>query len=143
MLNNDADAEDITQEAFIDAFSQLAQFKGNSTFGAWLKKIVVYKCLNFLKKGKLSLLGDDLEQMEVRQEEPIDEAAFEHSVTQIKEKIQLLPIGYRTVLVMHLFENYKHDEIAEMLNLAHSTVRTQYIRGKEKLLQLLKSSQYA
>ena len=56
----------------------------------------------------------------------------------IKQTMQQLPDGYRTVLSLYLFEGYDHEEIAEILEVAQSTVRTQYIRAKQKLLQLLK-----
>ena len=55
--------------------------------------------------------------------------------------MQQLPDGYRTVLSLYLFEGYDHEEIAEIMGVAQSTVRTQYIRGKQKLLQLLKKGE--
>ena len=136
MLNNRADAEDILQESFIDAFGQLRKFKQESTFGAWLKQIVVYKCINFLKRRKG--LIQDLESIH----DPADEIYYEEetvlTVERIKIAISEMATGYRTVLTLHLFEGYKQEEIAEMLGLSHSTVRTQYMRAKQKLLTILK-----
>jgi len=59
----------------------------------------------------------------------------------IKQKMQQLPDGYRTVLSLYLFEGYDHEEISQILGVAQSTVRTQYIRAKQKLLKLLKKGE--
>lgn len=69
----------------------------------------------------------------------IDEDSIWYSVETIKEAVQQLPDGYRTVLSLYLFEDYEQEEIAEALGLAPSTVRTQYMRAKQKLVTLLKT----
>ena len=71
-------------------------------------------------------------------EKELDEAGIWYTVEMIKQTMQRLPDGYRTVLSLYLFEGYDHEEISEILGVAQSTVRTQYIRAKQKLLQLLK-----
>lgn len=136
ILNSTQDAEDILQEAFADAFLQLKQFENRSTFGAWLKQIVVYKSINLLKKRKIRFmeLGQDAE---ISDQEP--EEMIWYTVDSIRETMHALPDGYRTVLSLSLFEGYSHEEIADSLGLAHSSVRSQYIRAKQKLLNLLKS----
>lgn len=73
-------------------------------------------------------------------EEELNEENIWFTVDIIKQKIQQLPDGYRTVLSLYLMEGYDHEEIAEILNVTHTTVRTQYIRAKQKLLQLIKNS---
>lgn len=138
------DAEDILQESFADAFIQLKSFENKSTFGAWLKQIVVYKSINFLKKKKLSLIDldntGDVADEDESDSYRIDEEALWFTVDMIKQNILELPDGYRTVLTLYLLEGYDHEEIAEILNVAQSTVRTQYIRAKQKLLSLLKEN---
>ncbi|TMI62558.1 MAG: sigma-70 family RNA polymerase sigma factor [Bacteroidetes bacterium] len=135
IVNSAADAEDILQEAFTDAFLQLKSFENKSTFGAWLKQIVVYKSINFLKKKRISFL--DMENTGDMPDTGEEETIW-YTVDTIKASIKELPDGYRTVLSLSLFEGYDHEEIAETLGLAHSTVRSQYIRGKQKLITLLK-----
>jgi RNA polymerase sigma factor (sigma-70 family) len=135
IVNSRHDAEDILQEAFADAFQQLSQFEKRSTFGAWLKQIVVYKSINLLKRKKINFL--EIDGTADRADEVNAENTW-YTVEMIKELIRELPDGYRTVLSLYLFEGYSHDQIAESLGLAPSTVRTQYIRAKQKLLQLLK-----
>jgi RNA polymerase sigma-70 factor (ECF subfamily) len=131
------DAEDVLQDSFIDAYTQLSSFENRSTFGAWLKQIVVFKSIALLKRRRINFV--DIETAsELPEEDEIDESGTWYTVDMIKQTIQQLPDGYRTVLSLYLFEGYDHDEIAEILGVAQSTVRTQYIRAKQKLLQLLK-----
>ena len=71
-------------------------------------------------------------------EESPDETEIEYSVAGIKKAISELPDGYRAVLSLYLLEGYDHEEIADILQISQSTVRTQYKRGKQRLLQSLK-----
>ena len=139
IVNNKADAEDVLQEAFLDAFRSLQDFHYRSTFGAWLKKIVINKSINVLRKRRLDLV--DIEQSNafvVPEEEAIDEHEIQYKIKEIKNAITRLPDGYRTVLSLYLLEGYDQEEIATILGITHTTVRTQYIRAKQKLLYLLK-----
>jgi RNA polymerase sigma-70 factor (ECF subfamily) len=136
IVNKVPDAEDVLQESFTDAFQQLKLFENRSTFGAWLKQIVVYKSIGLLKKQRLTLVEMDSAPDTV--DETPDEGEVWYTVEMIRQTIQELPDGYRTVLSLYLLEGYDHEEISEILGVAQSTVRTQYIRAKQKLLQLLK-----
>jgi RNA polymerase sigma factor (sigma-70 family) len=138
IAGNRTDAEDILQESFIDAFAQLRSFENKSTFGAWLKQIVVFKSITLLKKKRLSFTDLEKETEEVVDETQIDENEIEFTVQNIKRAMGQLPDGYRTVLSLYLLEGYDHEEIAEIMRISQSTVRTQYKRGKQKLLQILK-----
>lgn len=140
---NTTDAEDILQESFTDAFTQLKSFENKSTFGAWLKQIVVYKSIGLLKNKRLSFSNLEVESIEIIDEEETDEREIEMAVDTIKKAITQLPDGYRAVLTLYLLEGYDHEEIADIIGVAQSTVRTQYKRGKEKLLQLLKKEKCA
>ena len=140
IVNKTADAEDVLQDSFTDAFMQLSSFEHKSTFGAWLKQIVVFKSITLLKKQRMSFV--DMEKAEdLPDENELDEADIWYTVDMIKQRIQQLPDGYRTVLSLYLFEGYDHEEISEILGVAQSTVRTQYIRAKQKLLKLLKKGE--
>ncbi len=142
ILNRTDDAEDILQEAFTDAFQKLSSFEGRSTFGAWLRQIVVYKSIAHLKKQKLLLHSLESDAENIAEDSEIDEDEVWYSVDSIKQAMQKLPDGYRTVLTLHLIEGYEQEEVAEMMKVAHSTVRTQYMRAKQKLLQVLKQEVY-
>ena len=138
IVSNVADAEDILQEAFIDAFHQLKSFEGRSSFGAWLKQIVIYKSIALLKKKRIDFVEMD-EAPDTADELPVNDENTWYTVDLIRQSLQQLADGYRTVLSLYLLEGYDQKEIADILNVAPSTVRTQYIRGKEKLLELLKN----
>jgi RNA polymerase sigma factor (sigma-70 family) len=141
IVNRTADAEDVLQESFTDAFMQLKNFQGKSAFGAWLKQIVVFKSIGLLKKQKITFAEAEPEIEKLIDTEPPDEEDIQFSVESIKRAVQQLPDGYRTVLSLYLFEGYDHEEIAEILRVAQSTVRTQYIRARQKLLDLIKKGE--
>ena len=139
IVANPADAEDVLQDSFTDAFRSLNDFHYKSTFGAWLKRIVINKSINQLRKRKMDLI--DIEATQIRllpDEEVPDENEIRLKVEDIRRVVLLLPNGYRTVLSLYLFEGYDQEEIADILRVSHATVRTQYMRAKQKLLGLLK-----
>ena len=133
----DADeAADVLQEAFMDAFRRLESFKQESTFGLWMKQIVVNKSLSSLRKRKDMLPLEELPDI------PEDEKEEEHTsfqVAQIKKAMNQLADGYRIVLSLYLIEGYDHEEIAHILKISENTSRTQFLRAKRKLIQLLKA----
>lgn len=138
-LGNAAEAEDVLQESFMEAFKNLSRFEYRTSFGGWLKQICVNRSINQLKKRRVDWV--DMEQVagyDSAEELPYDEAEMEYRVESVKKAIMRLPDGYRTVLNLYLLEGYDHEEIAEILNVAESTTRSQFIRAKQKLLQLLK-----
>ncbi len=140
MLNSTAEAEDVLQESFIEAFKNLGSFEYRTSFGGWLKQICVNRCINQLKKRRVEWV--DIEKVngyDPADETPVDEDSISMQVDSVKRAIMALPDGYRTVLNLYLLEGYDHEEIAEILNVAQSTTRTQFIRAKQKLLQLLKA----
>ena len=139
IVNHTADAEDVLQESFVDAFGAIDSFGYKSTFGAWLKRIVINKSINALRKRKMEII--DIEKTSVLQmpdEESMDEGALQLKVEEVKKAVKELPNGYRTVLSLHLFEGYDQEEIAEIMQISHATVRTQYMRAKQKLLHIIK-----
>ena len=139
IVNNTGDAEDVLQEAFTDAFRSLEDFHYKSTFGAWLKRIVINKSINCLRKRKMDMI--DIEKTNIGhlpEEDTSDEQEIQMKVEDIKKAVGLLPNGYRTVLTLYLFEGYDQEEIAEILQGSHATVRTQYMRAKQKLVQHIK-----
>lgn len=141
IVNNTQQAEDLMQEAFISAFKNLQHFRGEVTFGAWLKRIVVNKCLDYLKRKKVQfepLEEQNLPSVELTENE---ESVFNHkNIQEIKEQINNLPDGYRTIISLYIFEGYDHEEIAQILNISPSTSRSQYVRAKSLLIKRLKEN---
>lgn len=138
-LKDTQDAEDVVQEAFIKAFSKLDQFKAEVTFGAWLKRIVVNKSIDFLKLKKQRLV--DLEEVHLKIiDAPNDDKwLVDDTITldDVKNAIESLPDKYQYVLMLYLIEGYDHQEISEILNISEIASRTQLSRGKVKLQELL------
>lgn len=138
ITRNEEEAEDALQEAFINAFRNLDSYRGDATFGAWLKRIVVNKAINALNKRKHETISDD-EQWDVVEEEASPEYREDLTVDLVKASIAKLPDGYRTVLSLYLLEGYDHQEIGEIMGITESTSKSQLNRAKSKLKELLKS----
>jgi RNA polymerase sigma-70 factor (ECF subfamily) len=136
ILNNREDSEDILQEAFVECFRNLKSFRFESTFGAWLKKIVVNKCINHVKKRKIDL--DYCETLPVTMYEEEEDVKYE--TEKIFRGIEKLPDGYRIILTLYLLEGYDHTEISQILGISESTSKSQYSRAKEKLRNLLSNN---
>lgn len=135
ILNNEAEAEDVLQEAFLDAFSRISDFRQETTFGLWLKQIVINRSINYLRKRKFDLVP--LEDIDIVEEPSIDDRELQLKVETVKRAVQELPDGYRLVLTLYLFEGYDHEEIAHILKISENTSRTQFMRAKRKLITLL------
>lgn len=136
MLKNHHDAEDVLQLSFSKAFNHIADFNYTSTFGAWLKRIVINNSINSLRAKKVSYVHVD-EVHQIPEEGQREKLSFPYSVDAVKSAILKLPDGYRIVLTLYLLEGYDHVEIAELLGVAISTSKTQYSRAKKKLKQIL------
>lgn len=135
LINNATEAEDVMQEAFLNAFTKINTYKGEVSFGAWLKRIVINRSLDYLKmrKVKFEEINEKTNQLPDYQME-----VKEVNMDVIKDAIQKLPDGYRVVLSLFLIEGYDHEEISEILGISNSNSRTQYLRAKNKLRELLK-----
>lgn len=134
ILNNREDAEDILQEAFTDCFTNISAFRYDSTFGAWLKSIVINKCINFMRRRRPDLiLSDDLPETA----DADDQTEPEYNHAMILDGISRLPDGYRTVLSLYLIEGYDHEEISHILGISENTSKTQYMRARGKLKKIL------
>jgi len=140
ILNNHEAAKDAMQEGFIKAFAQMQRFDERSTFGYWLKRIMVNESITELRKGKKIVTTEHVEDYAER-DEPVEEQYNHLDIRHVHAGIQALAPGYRAVLSLYLLEGYDHQEIAQILNVAESTTRTQFIRAKKKLQENLKSVQ--
>ncbi|NNK88499.1 MAG: sigma-70 family RNA polymerase sigma factor [Flavobacteriaceae bacterium] len=138
-VKDSMEAEDIVQESFIKAFMKLHQFKGEVTFGAWLKRIVINKCIDTLKARKQQLIELQDVHLKVVDAAVEDEWFVEDAITadEVKAAINDLPDKYKYVLMLYLIEGYDHAEIAQILKITQVASRTQLSRGREKLKQLL------
>lgn len=143
MLNNSYEAEDIMQDAFLQAFRNITRYKEEASFGAWLKKIVINKTLDFLRKNKINFdeINDQTTTiLDKTEEEHCDEYTEKtnEKINIIKKIISEMPDKQRILLTLYLFEGYDHEEISKLLDMSSSAVRTGYSRAKSKLQELLK-----
>jgi RNA polymerase sigma factor (sigma-70 family) len=128
MLGNKQDAEDVLQDALMQAYSKLNSLKEVEKFGSWLKRIVINHCLHFIR-DKISF--SDLSNLNLEEEEVGDLHTF--SMEEINESIRQLPDGCRIVFNLYLLENYSHKEVAIMLGISESTSKSQYQRARQLL----------
>lgn len=139
-LKNSAEAEDAMQEAFVKAFAKLHQYSGEVTFGAWLKRIVINKCLDCLKAKKLEFVALNEQLVEKVQDEDAQDWQIDDGIGigEVKAEIQELPEKYKYPLMLYLIEGYDHEEISEILKISQVASRTLVHRGKKKLQEKLK-----
>ncbi len=129
------DAEDVLQESFVEAFKKLDTFRYESTFGAWLKRIVINRSINHLKAKRLLLSSLENEGEPLEDEEP--EAVSQLEIEKVKIGLAQLPEGYKQIITLYLIEGYDHVEIGEILGISTSTSKSQYHRAKKKLIQIV------
>jgi len=139
IANDRDDAQDILQDAFISAFKNIESYRGTASFGAWLKKIVVNKAINHIKRKRLEFVPVEEMSVEVAEEDVYEDEEIYLNVEMVKGAIQQLPNGYRVVFSLYLLEGYDHKEIGEILGITESTSKSQYNRAKKKLREILKS----
>ena len=145
MVSNSAEAEDLTQEAFLQLHRKIATFRGDSAFSTWLHRLVINVVLMRLRRKGLSLVSLD-EAMEPNSEErpgrtlgspdlnltgSIDRLALERAVAN-------LPAGYRLIFVLHDIEGYEHNEIASMLECSVGNSKSQLHKARLKLRDALR-----
>lgn len=141
MMHNREDAEDILQEAFVQAFLKLETFRYESTFGAWLKRIVINTCINAINKKKIDLmLTNDMYYFKDITED--EEVELPLTTGDIEKAMEQLPEGARIVFSLYLLEGYDHVEIAQILGITESTSKSQFMRAKLKVQEFLKEKYY-
>lgn len=129
------DAQDILQDVFVKVYESRSSYNIEKPFGAWIKTITIRTALNFLKKNNRTVLNSNLEDL------PIKHSVEEVSNTLLKNKLEFalnqLPEGYRTVFSLYAIDNLTHKEIAEYLEIAEGTSKSQYSKAKKMLQQLI------
>ncbi|AOW21404.1 RNA polymerase sigma factor [Urechidicola croceus] len=134
-------AEDVMLNGFFKVFSNLNKFQNNGSFEGWIRKIMIRESISFLRTQKC--IEFSIEEIKV-EETPSNNINFEMGVAEIQQLIDELPEGYRIVFVMYAIEGYKHQEIAQLLNITQGTSKSQLFKARKmlqkKINQLNKSS---
>ena len=144
MTGNTAEAEDLTQEAFLQLFRKISTFRGESAFTTWLHRLVVNVVLMHLRKKGLQLVS--LDEVDSSQEEPVkrdyggDDRRLIGSIDRLSldRAIAALPRGYRTVFVLHDMEGYEHNEIAQLMDCSTGNSKSQLHKARLKLREHLR-----
>jgi len=145
MTGNTAEAEDLTQEAFLQLYRKIATFRGESAFSTWLHRLAVNVVLMHLRKKGLPevSLQETLEPAE--EDGPKKDFGSQDQVlagsidrVNLERAIESLPPGYRIIFVLHDIEGYEHNEIAEMMGCSIGNSKSQLHKARMKLRDLLK-----
>jgi len=144
MTGNTAEAEDLTQEAFLQLFRKISTFRGESAFSTWLHRLAVNVVLMHLRKKGLQQIS--LDEVDNSQDEPVkrdygsDDLRLTGSVDRIglERAIADLPPGYRAVFVLHDIEGYEHNEIAEIMKCSVGNSKSQLHKARMKLRERLR-----
>lgn len=139
IVNDPAQAEDIMQEAFLEAFRRIDTYRWESSFGTWLKRIAINKSIDEYRKSKdiVSIDQVDVEVADAGEEDENYIQVLSTRVEEIRKAIHALPDSYRIILSLHLLEGYDHEEIAGILDISYNLSRTRYSRARKKLLELI------
>lgn len=139
IVNDTDEANDVLQEAFLDAFGRIKDFRQETTFGAWIKQIVIHRSINFLRKRKAEFVDlDETDTDHLADEEETDYEETELKIDRIKEAMKLLPEASRIIFSLFLLEGYDHEEIGQVLGISVNSSRIQFLRSKRKLIEILK-----
>ncbi len=141
IVKDSAEAEDVMQESFLNAFTKLSSFKGEVAFGAWLKRIVINNSIHHYKKQQKTR-AVDIDEVMYKVEDNDGVASDDHGYTELKaqkvmETMKSLKDNYRVSLTLHLIDGYDYEEISEIMNISYANCRTTISRAKESLRKRL------
>ncbi len=147
MTGDTAEAEDLTQEAFLQLFRKISTFRGESAFSTWLHRLVVNVVLMHLRRKGLQQVS--LDEVDTSQEEPVkrdfgdDDRRLMGSIDRITlgRAITALPPGYRAIFVLHDVEGFEHNEIAQIMNCSIGNSKSQLHKARMKLREYLRREQ--
>jgi len=130
------DAEDVLQEGFIKMFNNLDKYREEGEFGAWLRRIMVNTCINYLKKNtwyNSELVFNDRDLAPVNSASDDDDPEAMLNTKQLLSLVRQLPTGYQTIFNLHAIEGYSHVEIGNALGISDATSRTQFFKARKLL----------
>lgn len=143
IVKDSMEAEDIMQESFLNAFTKLHSFKGEVTFGAWLKRIVINNSIYHYRKQRQRSevsLDDKLYKVEDNDGIETDYESTKQKAQKVMETMNRLKDNYRVSLTLHLIEGYDYEEVSEIMNISYANCRTMISRAKESLRKKMLST---
>jgi RNA polymerase sigma-70 factor (ECF subfamily) len=128
-------AEDVMIGGFLKVFKYLESFKFNGSFEGWIRRIMIRESISYVRKQQFVVFDDDLFE---RNEAKIQVVSSELDVEHLQMLIDTLPEGYKMVFILYVIEGYKHNEIAELLQVSESTSKSQLFKARKMLQEKLK-----
>jgi len=129
-------AEDVMVNGFLKVFTNLHTFKFEGSFEGWIRKIMIRESISYLRKKQFVVYDDEI--LDKTETQNVSFSLADMNVEHIQMLIDALPDGYRTVFVMYAIEGYKHQEIAEVLEITESTSKSQLFKARKVLQEKLK-----
>lgn len=132
-------ANDVIQDGFIKVFKNLSSFKRDGKLESWIKRIMINRALDELRKEKRNSFTKQFEEIEfsITLNEQADDRLLADNLLDI---VKQLPDGYRTIFNLYAIEGFSHKEIGEMISISESTSKSQYSRARKVLQEALKKS---
>lgn len=144
-------AEDLLQETFITVYTKIDSFKGKGSFEGWIRKIAINISLMYLRDKKKEIFNDDYDLIISEKEKDYKDEKndfnlndkrsviekMNFSQADIFESVEKLPSGFRTVFNLYVIEGFRHKEVSEMLGVSEGTSKSQLLRARKKLMQIL------
>lgn len=135
ILKNQADAEDVMQDSFLDAFTRIQLYREEGSFGGWLKRIVINNAMDFIRNQKPT---NEIDESHILlTDEEGDCIENDCRLEDIKEAMKMIKQEYRIIISLYLFEGYDHEEIASIQNITYGLSRTRYSRARQSLLKVI------
>ncbi|WP_139490162.1 RNA polymerase sigma factor [Brevibacillus dissolubilis] len=139
MVNNQADAEDLTQEVFVKAYEKLSSYRGDSQFSTWLHTLARNRTIDFIRRRKFHETDEQLAYVpsQVREESPQESLLGKERRQEIAQAFEQLSESYREVIVLRCTHEYPFEKIASLLGVAESTARVRYLRARQEFAKIL------
>jgi RNA polymerase sigma factor (sigma-70 family) len=126
-------ADDLAQQAFLRAYKNIRGFRGEARFSTWLYRIA-YNCFREDARRRKELVGIDEEQLQTQQDRQVADPGLRHD---LMHALRLLPLNERSAVLLCCQKGLSHDEAARVLDIPLGTVKTNVLRGREKLKRML------
>ena len=137
IIGNTMDAEEAMHDVFLKLFDNIEDLHDEKAFYSWSRSIAIRTSIDMVRRKKP--IFEQIDNLPIAEEEPEEEELTGLTVDAVKHEMNNLPDGFRIVLSMRLLEECEFEEIARTLQIKESTVRSQYVRGRDKLAKMLKS----
>lgn len=131
------DAEEAMQDAMLKAFTRMDDYEDGTCFEAWITRIAVRTAIDYVRRQSPQWEELPANYDAEDEDDTPDEEEVRYSVARVKEAMEKLPSGYRVILSLYLFEGYDTEEIATILHIQPPSVRSQYLRAKRRLLDII------